>query len=325
MSPGTAYPRYLALHETGELRARAEGAMALLADCTFCPRECHVNRLAAETGFCGLGENVRLASFGPHFGEEAVLVGEGGSGAVFFSGCNLNCVFCQNEEISSCPETGEEGGPEGLASVFLHLQAKGCANLNLVSPSHVVPQVLMALAIGAGSGLTLPVVYNTGGYDSVSTLALLDGVVDIYLPDVKFWTQTAADRFCNAADYPEVARAALRVMHAQVGDLELDETGLAFSGLLVRHLVLPGGLAGTHAWMHYLALELSKDTYVNLMDQYHPCHRAEDYPELARALYPEEYALARREAEAAGIRRFDERARGAHFPARLVATLRDAD
>lgn len=312
-------PAYIPLHSQGLLKPRAAAALALMRECRLCPRACGVNRLEGEIGFCGVGRLARVASCSLHFGEEDCLVGQGGSGTVFFSGCNLGCVFCQNADISRCPESGAATPANDLAAIMLDLQAQGASNINLVTPSHVVPQILEALSLAVERGLHLPLVYNTGGYDSLEPLALLQGVVDIYMPDVKFWEPGVAARLCGAADYPEKARLALAAMHSQVGDLRFDERGLAERGLLVRHLVLPGGLAGTAEWMAFLAKELSARTYVNLMDQYHPCADASSHPGLDRMLTAGEFRRARQEAMASGITRFDERKR--NFAERLMQRM----
>lgn len=298
-------PAYLERIARGELGARIAAALALMEHCTLCPRECGVNRLQGELGVCQTGRLARVASFHPHFGEEAPLVGEGGSGTIFFAGCSLGCVFCQNWDISHEVADSPEVSAAGLAGTMLRLQAQGVANINLVTPSHVVPQILEALPLAAEQGLRLPLVYNSSGYDSVATLRLLDGVVDIYMPDAKFWDPEPAIRFCKAPDYPERARAALREMHRQVGDLELDAQGLARRGLLVRHLVMPDQLGGSAAWLEFLARELSPRTYVNIMDQYRPCGGAHQYPELNRGLRQEEYQAAVTAAQAVGLERID--------------------
>ncbi|MCF8062001.1 MAG: radical SAM protein, partial [Deltaproteobacteria bacterium] len=263
-------PGYVALARSGELKKRAETAVARMAHCKLCPRACGVDRLNGELGFCRTGRQARVASYSAHFGEESPLVGTHGSGTIFMSSCNLLCCFCQNREISHGNE-GEDAEPDQVARVMLLLEQQGCHNINVVTPSHVVPQVLEALVVAAGRGLSIPLVYNSSGYDEVETLRLLDGVADIYMPDFKFWDGIWADRYCGAPDYPEKARAALREMHRQVGDLELDRSGIAGRGLLVRHLVMPGGIAGTRQVAEFIAKEISADTYVNVMDQYRPC------------------------------------------------------
>lgn len=301
---------YLSLFASGELARRAEAAVAALASCRLCPRSCAVDRLRGEVGFCRTGRYAQVASCDLHFGEEEPLVGETGSGTIFFAQCNLDCVFCQNAAISQPAESFPEVTAAELAQMMVALQRRGAANINLVTPSHVVPQILEAVALAAGMGLALPLVYNSSGYDSLEALRLLDGVVDIYMPDTKFWSAAAAQRYCRAADYPEVARRAIAAMHRQVGDLTLDAAGLATRGLLVRHLVMPGGLAGTAEWMEFLA-GLSPETYVNVMDQYRPCGRAGDYPELAAPPAPAECEAARAMARRAGLGRLD--ARHAHL------------
>jgi putative pyruvate formate lyase activating enzyme len=269
--PGAAY---LTLHASGELGERARRAQALLRRCVTCPRNCRVDRTAGELGVCRVGVLAQVASYGPHFGEEAPLVGRGGSGTVFLAGCNLACVFCQNHDISQPPGDHREweAAAERIARMMLSLQAGGCENINLVSPSHVVPQILAALALAAEGGLRLPLVYNSGGYDSVHTLRLLDGVFDIYMPDMKYSDDRVGHRLSGVTDYVHRNRAAVLEMHRQVGDLKVDEQGIARRGLLVRHLILPGGLAGTADIARFLATEVSPDTYINVMDQYRPAH-----------------------------------------------------
>ncbi len=297
-------PAYLALARTGELRRRVAEAYARLANCDLCAWECHRNRRRGEQGVCRSGERARVSSFGPHFGEEEPLRGWRGSGTIFFARCNLHCQYCQNYDISQS-DLGEEVEPEDLAAMMLELQAMGCHNINLVSPSHVVAPILAAVALAAPAGLRLPLVYNTGGYDSRPALRLLDGVVDIYMPDMKYADAAIALRYSKASDYPLVNRAAVREMHRQVGDLQLDERGIARRGLLVRHLVLPNGLAGTAEIVRFLAREISPHTYLNLMDQYRPAYRASCYPELARPITSEEYRQAVQLARAAGLYRLD--------------------
>jgi putative pyruvate formate lyase activating enzyme len=288
----------------GKLRQRTDQAEELLRNCTLCPRNCGVDRTAGETGFCKTGDKPLVSSWGPHFGEERPLVGRFGSGTIFFSRCNLGCVFCQNWTISHQGE-GEELSCERLAGIMLELQEAGCHNINLVTPTHQTPMILRALSLAAEKGLTLPIVYNCGGYESVETLKLLEGVVDIYMPDFKYADPDMASRYSNADDYPRVAKAALEEMHAQVGDLLMDERGIALRGLLVRHLVLPGGIAGTGDVARFIAEEISRETYVNIMDQYHPCCKASEYPPINRRITSREYAEAVRMAIAAGLTRLD--------------------
>jgi putative pyruvate formate lyase activating enzyme len=299
-------PSYLQLLESGDLRNRAEEAHRRLEQCMVCPHACGVNRLKGELGTCQTGELAVVSSYGPHFGEEAPLVGDGGSGTVFFGHCNLRCQFCQNYEISQLGEGGHVE-PEALAEIFLHLQTMGCSNINLVSPTHVVPQILAALLLATQAGLSLPLVYNTGGYDALETLRLLDSVVDIYMPDMKYADAAIAQRYSRATDYPRINRAAVREMHRQVGDLELDARGLARRGLLVRHLVLPDGLAGSQEIARFLAESVSADTYVNAMDQYRPCYKAREHPPLDRRITAEEYRAAVEAFGRAGLHRLDDR------------------
>ena len=301
-------PAYLRLSR-GELHGRARSAWVHLADCHLCARYCHVDRLRGTRGaVCRTGEHAVVHSFGPHHGEEDPLRGWNGSGTVFFAWCNLRCVYCQNWEISH-KGRGREVSPEVLAGIMLGLQAEGCHNVNLVSPSHVVAQIIAAVAIAARRGLRLPLVYNTGGYDSPEALALLDGIVDIYMPDMKYGDSAVAREYSRIRDYVAVNRAAVREMHRQVGDLAVDDRGIAQRGLLVRHLVLPLGLAGTDRVMEFLGREISRDTYVNLMDQYRPCYRADEYPSLGRPVTKGEYADALALARNRGLRRIDPGAR----------------
>jgi putative pyruvate formate lyase activating enzyme len=301
-------PAYARLLETGELARRADAAWRHLEDCDLCARYCHVNRHAGiEGAVCRTGERASVASYGAHHGEEDCLRGWRGSGTIFFSWCNLRCVFCQNWDISQ-KGIGREVEPEALADMMLELQDNGCHNINLVSPSHVVAQIIAALANAAARGLRLPLVYNTGGYDSLEALRLLDGIVDIYMPDMKYGDSALARKYSKVRDYVAVNRAAVKEMHRQVGDLILDERGIARRGLLVRHLVLPGGIAGTAEVIEFLAAEISRDTYVNLMDQYRPCYRADEYPELDRPVSVAEYDAALAAAARHGIGRLDSRA-----------------
>jgi putative pyruvate formate lyase activating enzyme len=298
-------PAYLRLHAAGALAARADAALARLSACDLCGRACRADRLARTVGaVCRTGRHAVVSSFFAHRGEERCLSGSGGSGTIFFGWCNLHCAYCQNWDVSWRGDgdvvTGEE-----LAGMMLDLQRQGCHNVNLVSPSHVVPQILEAVALAAPRGLRLPLVFNTGGYDSAEGLRLLDGVVDVYLADLKYGDSADGLRYSRAPGYFEVAKAALREMHRQVGDLEVGPDGVARRGLMVRHLVLPDGRAGTAAAMRFLAAEISPRTYVNLMDQYRPCYRAEEHPEIARRPTGEELAAAAEAARAAGLSRLD--------------------
>jgi len=300
-------PAYLELHATGELARRAGQAVAALSDCVECPRRCRVDRLRDEVQVCGTGRRARLSAAFPHFGEEDCLRGWRGSGTIFFASCSLKCVFCQNHDTSQ-GDGGREVEAAELAEVMLALQRRGCHNINLVTPEHVVPQLLEALVVAADGGLELPLVYNTSGYDTVETLRRLDGVVDVYMPDFKVWTRESARRYLKAKDYPEVARAALREMHRQVGPLVVDPDGLARRGVLVRHLVMPGLGEETAQIFRFLAEELSPETYVNVMDQYHPDHQTARTPEIDRRPTGAELERARRDFFAAGLTRIDARA-----------------
>lgn len=283
---------------------RAEKAKSMLAECRLCLRHCGVNRLIGESGKCRITSQAMVSSYGSHFGEEAPLVGSHGSGTIFFTYCNLRCVFCQNYSISQLGE-GSVVDREELAGMMLSLQAKSCHNINLVSPTHVVPYILEALELAASRGLHLPLVYNTGGYDSLETLELLDGIVDIYMPDMKYSDEKTAEQLSGIKGYPQMNRAAVREMHRQVGDLQLDESGVAQRGLLVRHLVLPNRLAGTEEVVRFLAQEVSTNTYLNIMAQYHPCYKAFDIPQLARPVNRQEFSEAIDLAHQQGLFRLD--------------------
>jgi putative pyruvate formate lyase activating enzyme len=297
-------PAYLDLAARGVLGERVAEALGGLGDCTACPRNCHVDRLANERGVCRVGRRARVSSAFAHHGEEDVLRGTNGSGTIFFNGCNLKCVFCQNWEISQ-DGGGTEVDAVTLGGMMLALQDRGCHNINLVTPEHVVPQVLEAVEQAVAGGLNLPIVYNTSGYDSLESLRLLDGVVDIYMPDFKVWEPETAHRLLKARDYPQVARRAIAEMQRQVGPLQLDERGLAVRGLLVRHLVMPGLGEETRRILGWLA-ELHPDTYVNVMDQYRPAglvaRHPERYEDVARGLTASEWRDAWDAANASGLR-----------------------
>lgn len=296
---------YLRSANNGLLRDKVRKVRSMLSRCALCPRQCGIDRLSGQTGVCKTGEKAWVSSCNPHFGEEAPLVGQYGSGTIFMTHCNLMCNFCQNYDISH-GEQGIEVSDGQLAEMMLSLQQKGCHNINFVTPSHVVPQILSAVEIAAGKGLTVPLVYNTSGYDTVETLKLLDGVFDIYMPDFKFWDPEVARQTCDAGDYPEMARRAVKEMHRQVGDLNLNESGIATRGLLIRHLVMPGGLAGTQEIMTFIADNLSVDSYVNIMPQYRPEGDAVHIPGLSRHISQKEFASALQLAAKSGIKRFDE-------------------
>jgi putative pyruvate formate lyase activating enzyme len=301
-------PPYVQLYESGELERRVEEALRSLEQCRVCPWHCDINRLQNEKRVCRTGRYARVASYFPHFGEEDCLRGWRGSGTIFFSWCNLRCVFCQNHDISQ-QETGFEARPEQLAAIMLELQAMGCHNINWVTPEHVVPQILEALPHAIRRGLRLPIVYNTSAFDSLDSLHHMDGIVDIYMPDFKYWHKEQAKRYLKSPQYPAAARAALKEMHRQVGDLIFDEQGLARRGVLVRHLVMPGGLDETRHIMRFLATEISPNTYINIMDQYYPAGKvsAGRYPELHRRTTSQEIREAFEVAREMGLYRFDQR------------------
>lgn len=295
------YPVYLSLLEKDDLSFKVEKLLKGLECCRICPRGCRVNRLKNEIGECGIGRSALIASFGPHYGEEPPLVGRHGSGTVFFAGCNLHCVFCQNYEISQF-KVGKSAGASELADIFLRIQDMGCHNLNLVSPTHVVPQIMEALLIAVQKGFRLPIVYNTGGYDSILTLKLIDRVVDIYMPDIKYSDSEKALKYSDAKGYWEVVRKAVKEMHRQVDDLIL-ENGIAKRGLLIRHLVLPSNLAGSEKVLMFIKEQISENSYVNIMDQYWPTHQAHRYPELSRRITGEEYRKVVEFARKIGLKR----------------------
>jgi len=303
-------PAYLALHRSGELKERAEKAVASLGECLVCPRECKIDRLMDKTATCKTGRYARVSSHFPHLGEEDPLRGWRGSGTIFFTQCNLRCVFCQNFDISQMP-SGTETSPTRLAEMMLELQYMGCHNINFVTPEHVVPQVLEGLVVAVEAGLRLPIVYNTSAYDSMDSLRLMDGVVDIYMPDFKIWDEGHALTYLKAKDYPQAAREAIQEMHRQVGVFKMDEQGIAKRGVLVRHLVMPGDLAGTPDIMGWLAEACSPDTYVNIMAQYRPAGKVsrDKYSEINRGVRADEMEAAYRAAAEAGLWRFDERKR----------------
>ncbi len=296
-------PAYIRLHEEGILGKRINDAINALHECRLCPRECGADRLNSSAGFCRTGRFARVASYGPHFGEEAPLSGSHGSGTIFFSSCNLLCSFCQNHDISH-GNAGNEVKPDELASMMIELQDSGCHNINFVTPSHVVPQILEALPAAVEKGLHIPLIYNTGGYDSVQTLKFLESVIDIYMPDFKFWDNKYAMLFCNANGYRETACAALAEMHAQTGDLVIEDK-VAVRGILLRHLVMPGGIAGTREIMNFVAGKISRNTYVNVMNQYRPCYNANRFSRIAKRITREEYADALVYAVKAGLTRID--------------------
>jgi putative pyruvate formate lyase activating enzyme len=297
---------YRTLYESGELAGRISKAFEILKCCTLCPRQCRVDRLSGALGICKTGAQALVSDFAPHFGEEQPLVGKNGSGTIFFSRCNLLCLFCQNYDISHLGD-GTPVTDRQLADIMLSLQKQGCPNINFVTPTHVVPQILAALRLATEGGLKLPLVYNCSGYESIETLELLDGIIDIYMPDFKFWSSESAARYAKAPDYPEQACASLMEMHRQVGDLVLDDRGLARHGVLIRHLVMPGGLEETEGILRFIAQKISPKSYINVMDQYRPCGRAADHPPLDRPLFAREYRQALEIAGREGLTRLDKR------------------
>jgi len=299
----TFTPAYLRL-PPNILSDNVREAEEILKECTLCPRECRVDRTSDQQGFCRTGDKPFISSYGPHFGEEKPLVGRFGSGAIFMGNCNLGCLFCQNYSISHLGE-GIEISFEKLADIMLSLQKEGCHNINFVTPTHQMPMILRSLLIASEKGLNIPVVYNCGGYESLHAIEILDGIVDIYMPDFKYRDPAMALKYSKAEDYPQSAMAAIKEMHRQVGDLVTDQRGIAMRGLLVRHLVLPEGIAGTSGVVKFLAEEISKNTYINVMDQYHPCFKAFDHPPLNRRITPQEYADAVQMAIDAGLKRID--------------------
>lgn len=297
-------PAYLKTHRAGLLEDKIAKAQRLLESCSVCPRDCKVNRKKGETGFCRAGFLPKVSSSSPHFGEEQPLVGIHGSGTIFLTHCNLGCLFCQNYSISHLDE-GEEISIEQLSRMMVTMQSLSCHNINFVSPTHYVPQILAALPYAIALGLSVPLVYNTGSYDSVETLELLDGIFDIYMPDFKYSTEEVAEEYSQARDYPRVAKQAIKEMFRQVGDLVLDDRGITLRGLLIRHLVLPSGLAGTQDVMQFLSQDISKNTYVNIMAQYYPCGDIPPGSPLSRRISKLEYLQAVEIAKKEGITRLD--------------------
>jgi putative pyruvate formate lyase activating enzyme len=301
------YPAYVKLEQAGKFADRIEQAYAIFEQCELCPRRCGVNRLKGEQGFCRAPAKVMVYSAHPHFGEEISLTGRKGSGTIFFSNCNLRCVFCQNWPIAH-KGYGKEVEDEDLADMMLHLQTLGCHNINLVTPTHVMPNILHATRIAYKKGLHLPLVYNTSGYERFEIVKTLDGIVDIYLPDMKFMDMDQAAKYMEgASDYPEVAKKAIMEMHRQVGVHMVDSQGIAIRGLMIRHLVMPNRVAGTEKFVRWVAENLPKSTYVNIMHQYRVEYKAFDYPEIWRRITVEEYLEAMRWAESYGLTNLDPR------------------
>ena len=303
MDNHTFTPAYLQL-PPNILSDKVREAEEILKECTLCPRQCRVDRTCGEKGFCRTGDRPFISSYSPHFGEEKPLVGKFGSGTIFMGNCNLGCLFCQNYSISHLGE-GTEISFEKLAEIMLSLQKEGCHNINFVTPTHQMPMILRSLLIASEKGLNVPIVYNCGGYESLHAIEILAGIVDIYMPDFKYSDPAMAFKYSKAEDYSQSAMVAIKEIHRQVGDLVTDQRGIAISGLLVRHLVLPEGNAGTAGVVKFLAEEISKNTYINIMDQYHPCFKAFDHPPLNRRITQQEYADAVQMAIDAGLKRID--------------------
>ena len=295
-------PSYMGLYEKGDLEERIRLLNDLLKECRLCPRECRVNRLIGETGFCKAGAEVETSGAFPHFGEEPPLVGDQGSGTIFLTHCNLRCVFCQNYDITHLGR-GDPISLSEMAGMMLRLQEMGCHNINYVTPTHYVPRIVASLPEAIEKGLRLPLVYNCSGYESVEVIRLLEDIVDIYMPDVKFMNEEYSRKFCHAPDYPEVVRKVLKEMHRQVGDLVINSDGIAEKGLLIRHLVMPGGVASTETVLGFIAQELSVHSYINIMGQYRPEYRADEYPEISRRITHKEYLEAIRVAKRLGLYR----------------------
>ena len=282
---------YIELARTGKLAKKLESLTEILRECRLCPRECGVNRLEGQLGYCQAGADLMVSSAFPHFGEEPPLVGQHGSGTIFLTHCNLRCIFCQNYDISHLGR-GEPIAPSDMARTMVRLQEMGCHNINFVTPTHYAAQIVAALPLGIEMGLRLPIVYNCSGYESLEILQLLDGIVDIYMPDAKFMEAQDARQFCNAPDYPEVLRVVLKEMHRQVGDLTLNSKGVAERGLLIRHLVMPGGVASSESVLKFIAEEISVHSYVNIMNQYRPEYRAGEHQQINRRTNHREYLEA---------------------------------
>jgi len=298
------YPKYIKAHQSGLLKERCITVKKRMESCDLCPRKCGINRLKDELGVCKTGQLARVSGAFAHFGEEKPLVGSKGSGTIFFSYCNLLCNFCQNYETSHDGD-GRVLNDTELAQVMLNLQNEGCHNINFVTPSHMVFQILSALETAIENGLRVPLVYNTGAYDCVETLKLLEGIIDIYMPDFKFWDNDIAEKTCRASNYPQIARNAVKEMYRQVGDLKTDTNGIATEGILIRHLVLPNKLAGTREIMHFIATQISTNTYTNIMPQYRPCGQAYQMADMASHVTGDEFREALNEAKQEGILRLD--------------------
>lgn len=295
-------PSYIETFEKGVLYERIQILKQFLEECQLCPRRCKVNRIRGQKGYCKAPAELMVSSAFPHFGEEPPLVGKHGSGTIFLTHCNLRCVFCQNYEISHLGH-GEKITPKELAEVMLYLQRQGCHNINFVTPTHYVPQIVESLSYAIEMGLNIPLVYNCGGYESLEIVKLLEGIFDIFMPDIKFLNPTYSSLFCEAPNYPQVVKAVVKEMHRQVGDLKLNEEGIAFKGLLIRHLVMPNGMSDTYEVLKFVATEISVHSYINIMAQYRPLYKAHDFPHINRRITPKEYIEAIQLARALGLYR----------------------
>lgn len=302
MEPVTVQPSYIEIFKKGILRERIQILKQFLKECQLCPRRCKVNRVKGEKGYCRAPAELMVSSAFPHFGEEPPLVGKYGSGTIFLTHCNLRCVFCQNYEISHLGH-GEKITPKELAEVMLYLQRQGCHNINFVTPTHYVPQIVESLSYAIEMGLTIPLVYNCGGYESLEIIKLLEGIFDIFMPDIKFLNPAHSSLFCEAPDYPEVVKTVVKEMHRQVGNLKLNEEGIAFKGLLIRHLVMPNGMSDTFEVLKFVATEISMHSYINIMAQYRPLYKAHDFPPIDRRITPKEYIEALQLARSLGLYR----------------------
>lgn len=294
-------PAYLNAYNNGTLDRAIIQTQEILGSCAICPRKCRVNRLKDQQGFCKTGAKARVYSFMAHHGEEPPISGEQGSGTIFFSYCNMACVYCQNFEFSQQGGEGKEANPQELANIMLELQNFGCHNINLVSPTHVMPQILQALKPAIKAGLSVPLVYNSGGYELAEMIRLLDGIIDIYLPDMRYADNAAAKKYSSAGDYPEQNRQAIKEMFRQAGTAVIDENGIITKGLIIRHLVLPQNISGTEKIMRFISEEISPETYISLMSQYFPCYKSGDFPQLSRRISLEEYEYAQRIMEKYGL------------------------
>lgn len=301
-------PAYIDLYHSGELEQRVIRSLRELESCTVCPWDCNINRMADEKKVCRTGRYARVSSYFPHFGEEDCLRGWRGSGTIFFAWCNLRCVFCQNYDISQ-QEAGTEVTPQRLAEMMIELQNRGCHNINWVTPEHVVPQILEAMPYAIEAGLSLPIVYNTSAFDSLQSIRSMQGIVDIYMPDFKYWTEENSQRYLKTYKYPEAVKAVIKEMHSQVGDLEFDKKGLAKRGLLVRHLVMPNALEESRKIIEFIADEISPNTYLNIMGQYYPAGKVnrKKFAEINRRITEKELLDTCRVAHQAGIKRLDNR------------------